>query len=505
MVNKVQSAVLKHRARPWPPRRVAFVDVVSGVFLHENGSRAQIDGAVSVEGVLEVAAAAGWGSEVPQIVYIVGCWNAASTPETQWFASLGQWQRTTYHRGPLIVVYKHRETGRKLTFYGTSQWFGDCGNIELCQRAYVRLRLLLRGVFGNTVDLLGTPARTGLDLIERSLPVEKDGTPYEWPVLDEQFRGTIEQHIGQGRMEMLQQSEKTPQVQELYILDAIWMYASCVRRLPSPPLSYDQIEAFDQQYRAGFYHVQFQVPQGWDHIGLLPVWHPRLKRFVWPWKPGGFWYDAYVCAEELRLAQEQKWPFKILERWLFAAGDNPAQDPLKNWIEKLRMLRDRAGDTKTEGELAGLLSKAIRSLTIKAIGGLHRKGRYQQKEAPVEQAHIPEDGEILWRTETVIRWKEPISLDQSMLHFAQPHLAACVWGRARAKLAKAALLLPRSCIIALRSDSVVVTFDPSKLTDSEQAKFWQGTRPGEFRMKQRLELAPGQALPKTSREYLDLL
>jgi hypothetical protein len=252
-------------------------------------------------------------------------------------------------------------------------------------------------------------------------------------------------------------------------------------------MQHDEVDEF-AGWRVGFYRVEFQVPVSWAHIGLLPTWNPKEHRPVWPSRPSRYWYPTVVSADELRLAIEQQWPIHIRERWLFAEGDKtPATDPLKNWINKLRGLRDSTEDP--------LLKRAIRAICIKAIGGLHRKGRYQIVETLADRlGDIPEDAEIVWRTDSLIRWRRPIPLDPSMEQFSHPEMAAMIWGRARARLARAALSLPRECIISLRSDAMALTFDPG----------WVGTKPGEFRLKRVVDL-DGRPLPRTTREYLDLL
>lgn len=478
--------VLKRRYRIMAARPVLFVDIATRSVAFEDGVVQYIRAVergqtVLLFDVLRIA------SDKAEVVYLLGGWNAAATPKTQWFAAPDGWQRVAYNRGPLIAIYKHAETGRRVTIYATAQWFGVCDSLGACQSAYTRLTNMLRASFGQEVNLKGTPAQTGLDLIERSLPTNKEGVSYEWPVLDVEVREMIEQNIGQGRMEMLAQSERTPQTDALYILDAVWMYSACVRRLPSLPLQHDEIQEF-AGYRVGFYHIKFQVPVGWAHIGLLPTWNPKAKRSVWPSRPGSYWYESYVCSEELRLALENGWPTQIIERWLFAEGDREAQDPLKTWIEKLKLLREKAGDDT-------LVRGAIRAICIKAIGGLHRKGRFERIETPIENMDaIPDDAEIVWRTESHILWKRPIPLHKTMEHFQHPEWPAAVWGRSRWRLARAALQLPRESIIALRSDAIVCTFNPG----------WASEKSGEFRVKETIALN-GRGLPKTTREYLDLL
>jgi len=172
--------VLKYRYRTMAARSALFVDIGLGQSFEVREPLAN---------VLRVAS---------NQVYIIGGWNAAATPKTEWFAAPSGWDRTAYNRNPLIAIYKHLETGRRVDVYMTAQWFGSCGSLEACRAAYNRLQTMIRAAFGEHACLMGTPARTGLDLIERALPTNKEGVPHEWPVLGDAVRGMIEGNIGQG-------------------------------------------------------------------------------------------------------------------------------------------------------------------------------------------------------------------------------------------------------------------------------------------------------------------
>jgi hypothetical protein len=514
--------ILKRIARPWPHRHALFVKLDRGA-IHENGE--VIPWHPTTQGermgltyILDMANDPGWiedgktfdgrdsgkerKDERPSVVYIVGGWDAASMPPHEWFQVPGGWQfweRTVYHRDPLIAVYRYVENGpdhgRKITIYSTAQWFGECDNASLCRKAYTRLRQLLRSTFDPGADLLGTPARTGLDLLARSLPRNKDGKPYEYPVLDETTRERLEHNIGQGRIEFLPMEGVRSETDTLYVLDANWMYAACIRHLPAPPLEHDWTPEF-AGYRCGFYRVFFRVPEGWQHIGLLPTWDRQAKHTIYPTTnlSEGAWYEAYVCGEELRLAIEQGWSIEIKERWLFADDRASNADPTRAWAEHLRMLRGAVSDAR-EGQIGPLLRFALRALCIKAIGGLHRKGRTEQVETPHDRAEEVDPSMVLEITPTMIRWERPIPLAPEMAMFNHPEWAAIVWGRARARLARAALQLPRSSIVALRSDAIVATLDPGWPDDG---------KPGTFRVKRRFDLG-GQDIPQDERAYRRML
>src|SRR5579871_4922302 len=139
--------VLKRTVRPWPSHPACFVKLEKGV-RYEDGTLKQWGHEASLKFVLEIARDC-------KIVYLVGGWDGASMPVTEWFIAPEGWERVVYHRDPLIAVYKH-EDGRKVTLYSTAQWFGKCENASLCRSAYVRLRELLRSSFDRGVDLLGT-------------------------------------------------------------------------------------------------------------------------------------------------------------------------------------------------------------------------------------------------------------------------------------------------------------------------------------------------------------
>jgi len=485
--------VLKRTVRPWPQRPACFVKLSDGMIL-ETGEVKRWSGLAELETLLGLAQ-----EYQVEVMYVVGGWSAESSPSTEWFQAPENWERVSYNRNPFVAVYK-KSDGLRVTIHCTAQWFGSCDNASLCRKAYLRLRLLLRGVFDKDVTLMGTPARTGLDLIERSL---KHDCVYE-QVPDDVLE-VVEHNIGQGRMEMLPILPNVPQTQRLYVIDAVWMYASCCRRLPALPLKAHDSEDTFAEYDPAFYRVKFRVPVGWAHIGLLPTWHPKQHRTVYPWKPGDYEYEGFVNSYELRLAREKGWDVRIEERWVFVDERSREADPLGTWVDKLRMLREKCTDER-ERELGPLLRAAIRAILIKAIGSMHRKGRYEQVETPVEEAEsIPEGSEIIGRVGSSIRWKRAIPLHKSMMQFQHPEWSAYVWGIARHNLAKEALKHPREAVVALRSDALALAYDPG--TEYEVVKKTSGVlgmmRPGMFRLKEVLELQ-GASLPTTNREYLDL-
>src|SRR5579871_3872082 len=105
MTKVAAKPVLKRVMRPWPVRPAAFVSLAHGL-IHENGTVLRWEGEETLEFVLDLATIEQWGEDRCQVIYLVGGWNAASTPPTEWFTAPEGWQRSTYYRNPLIAVYK---------------------------------------------------------------------------------------------------------------------------------------------------------------------------------------------------------------------------------------------------------------------------------------------------------------------------------------------------------------------------------------------------------------
>lgn len=483
------AAILKRVARPYTNRPVAFVDLEAGALLHEDGQASVSKSELDLARLLKAILAPGWRDRRPGIVYLVGGWvpYTQTVPATSWFEAVpAGWRLESYNRDPLLAKYRH-ETGVRVHLYMTAPWFGGCANIEYCQRAYVELRQLLRATFDQGATILATPARTGLDLLERSLPVGRDNVPYEYPVLDEGLREVIEHNVGQGRIEWL--DRPGVECDAIYGVDANWFYASCLTRLPVGPVEHDNVnELVGDGYRPAFYSVRFTVPADWQHIGLLPVW--SNGRPCWPTSGS---HDAFVNGELVRLAREQGWQVDILSRWIFADEKTGGSDPARIWREKLTALR-QASTAEKYGPLAPLLRGAIRSILLNAIGSWHRSGRYELVESPANDVpvearyHLAEDqpgGQV-------VRWWRRVALDKATSQFVHPEWAAAVWLRAAARLCRAALRIPYRRILALRTDEILTT---------ELLDWPDDGKPGTFRQKAAPVVLAGRPVPIDDRQY----
>lgn len=452
--------VLKHCARPWPPRPAAFAKPVgagTGI-IFENGESVVADG-WGIDVILDECAAGG-----ARVCYVVG------DPGVDFFVprSGGGWQLFEFFRSPLVARYRRAGDGdreERVDVYSSATFFGGEQRAWACRRAYVWLRRALREKFRGA-EILGTPARTGIDLIERSLPRNRAGEPYGYGPLP---TGALEyaEAVGQGRLEFFpdnaEEAARTvrPGKRRLYVYDMRWAYAACCRHVPCLPAWHwrPQRESekipFLSGIRPGFYRVRYQVPVFWGRRpGLLPE-RADDGHWQWPREPDT-WHEAIVGDAELKLAVKIGWYIEVIDGWIFSAQDEPHADPLRDWIEKLREIRERFDQRAEAGdEIAALCSKAIRMVVIAGIGALHRKSRPRQRLVPLEQAGDLDAETVRDIGSKFVVVEEPSGLHEASRRYYQPHWAAAVWSRARARLAETVMSINPAKIICLRHDSIV--------------------------------------------------
>jgi len=483
-------ADLKRVERAAPAWPAAFVDIEAGTLLHEDGASSCTRETLDLARLLRAVAAPGWKERRPRNVYLIGGWNAASTPPPSWFLAPAGWVCTSMVRAPLLAKYKRLADNARVTLYGSGQWWGACDDIELCRVAHVDLKKMVRRLFDGNAVLAGTPARSGLDLLERSLPLDREGNPYIYPPIPDDLADLIEHNIGQGRIEWLADPAVHGQAEALYSEDASWMYWSCCGRLPVWLQTHDAlVDLAGNGYQPAFYRVTFRVPDGWKHVGILPTWDGRQ---IWPRLADGREYEAIVNGELIRLAREHGWPVEIRERWIFADERTPGADPLRTWRDKLKTGREESA--RYGGKLAVLLRGAFRSLCINTVGAWHRGGRYELEITPADE--LPAEAVNHLADEQpgsgLIAWWKPAPLAKETAQFHRPEWAAMVWLRAQARLIRAALKLPFADIVALRTDEII-TIRPVNWPDDG--------KPGTFRAKGAPIYMNGQPLPTNDRQF----
>ncbi|HLZ21105.1 MAG TPA: hypothetical protein VKQ30_03150 [Ktedonobacterales bacterium] len=405
---------------------------------------------------------------------------ADQRPLREWWlapASAG-WAIANYAGDPPRATY--RRDGHAVDVVTTAPWFGECTEPATIERAWRMLGMLCRGTFDRGATLMATPARTGLDLLQRSLPANG-----EYPVAPDEELRLLLANSGQGRMEFL---PTTADTSDLTWLDARWQYAACVTNLPRGRMHHDRSHEVIEHAPA-FYFGRWRAPAGWPYpFGLLPELNPDEdsgQRFVYPLDAR--WHTGWLTGVELDLAYRESWDLRVSERiWWDMVGPDPA----RTWATKLRTMRQHVESETVQG--------AIRHLLIDTVGAWHRQARRELHITPREQAEtIPADAYRLVLIDDAVEWLADAPIPTALQPMQHPEWAWTVWGRSRVRLLKAALCYLHDCpggeIVALRSDALVVTRDPGWCDDGAV---------GTFRRKRRMT---GVAVPHDETAYRELL
>lgn len=361
-----------------------------------------------------------------------------------------------------LPVLKYRRDRQRVEVHRAAAWFGE-GNHEPedCRSALDHLGRLLAAHFdGATV--LATPATTGREAFLRTIP---HGAT--WPVLDDATQELIRTTGGQGRIELVGRScdcghcqgfagDELPALVEY---DGRLMYAALCWGLPIGPVERDERPTFEGR-RRGRYRVTFTVPDGWRHVGLLPVKLPSAgEGWHYPNAPGSSW-ETWADGAELLIAERNGWAFQVHERLLFDTAT-----PLDQWSKRFVKLRQVVAHQAAVGvvpdAVAQLVSAAVRNVLLHAIGAFHGGRHVVTMAAPVSEAdQVPAGARNVRLVGDAIVWGEP--MPQRWAELAHPEWSAAIWARARARLLAGprgvgALAVPASAVVAFRTDALYVT------------------------------------------------
>lgn len=455
--------------------------------------------------------------ERPRVVYVCGGSEAATTPPVEWWHEplrfgwrMRQWHNAADRR---TAIYEHGERGAPdhvmIDLRMSAGWWGADGAAALdpqtCVRAWRILARQLRTTFGNAdhpAVLLATPAQTGIELFEASLPAR-----LLVETLPESLRDELHAVIAtQGRSELREPrgAFDTPRIERLIELDARWMYAACLRGLPIGPMRRDTTAEY-AGYTPGFYRIWFRVPTTWRHIGLLPL--ITETGVTYPDAPGQT-YTGWVGGAELDLARRCGWDTEILERILWPETRN-LPDVAETWIDKLRRLREstQAGRRPEDA----LVSAALRHLAIDTVGRWASRGGMEYGILPLSQgADLPAGAapRVLSNAAGVnmIEWRRERPLRDDALPFAHPEWAATVWSRSRTRLARYVIGLGAAQVVALRNDAAWLSIP----RDTDVALSYGGAAvgaPGTWRVKSDLIAPQGTSFewPRSHDELLALM
>ncbi len=428
----------------------------------------------------------------------------------EWFDVYHGWERKKLLWDKLYAEYEHN--GFDIHLCGTGNYFGEELDIDAMREALNALEKRLEKVFNaEGCKLLGdTPAQSGRELLIITIPKEQ-----KYPRLPDDLLEMINHNFGQGRIETF--SPKRETLENVWVLDARFMYASCVSHLPVGPMYHDNRNKFLGVYRKdgklardampGIYNVTVQVPEWHRHVGLLKSGRARTieESGYYPNTPGEV-FTNWTTSAELANAFNHGWSeyIQINERIVWPETDK-ITDPLALWKRKLVDLREEIEQElmrHPDDKVLALQKDALRSISLHTIGSFHRFATIETRFTPRDELPLlknPHRGIAKWKRKNGVlglEWPEAIPFSgKERQGFIRPEWSAIVWGRARASLAEFALRLKSDSIISLRTDSVWYADNPPEFIEREDTK-----RPGCFRVKESPEDIDLQYWPKNGAE-----
>jgi len=347
------------------------------------------------------------------------------------------------------------DDGQSVTIQCAENWFARGVDPFNAVYAFERAQKFFAGGFG--FSFLSSPTLTGLYAFESKLPY---GLPSSEPSTE--WREYLHANTTQARNESF--LPKT--VGGFYYYDRRFAYSAdaCLDLPCGSPDELSGDEATYQKYEVAWYAVNFNIPEGWQHIGLLPVLGP--DGWFWPRLRIRGGYQTFVAEPELRLAIDAGWPVEIQRKWLFGKA-RPLEKPVKLFVA----LFERAKITGCDIE-AGI----YRRIVLQAIGALYARS--------FERETIIDESELIERNDAAALTAEDLGDGRHSLkdrsqrresRFYQPEWAAYIWSRARARLNSAMLGLPFDSILGCHVDAIYTDREALTLTDNG--------RVGQFRLK----------------------
>lgn len=371
----------------------------------------------------------------------------------EWFKQVsGGWVLVTYTHQTRTAVYERDSV--RVTVTLQRNWAD--GSVNEFREQYRSAESDFARKFG--FGFLVSPTLTGLYGVEASIPYKTPET-----VASDSFREYLHANTTQGRGENFSRGE-FPGFQ---YWDRRFAYASdACGDLPTGTEQESSLDYF-VPFLAAFYHVRFQVPADWQHVGLLPAL--TAEGWRWPRTPGSWYESACVAEPELRLAIESGWRVEVVRRWSFTNGR-----PLEKFtgdMKKLVVQSQSRGDS--------IASKIFRRITLNAYGGLYARS--------FERESFVAESELLERNDAAVLTAQPVEggamvQDRSAKRdsrFYMPEWTAYIWSRARARLAAAMLSIPFRDLLACHVDAVYSSRDLPEP--------FAGDSVGKFRLKGRID------------------
>ncbi|WP_443055390.1 hypothetical protein [Streptomyces sp. NBC_00258] len=479
------------------PRSTVFLDTATGVLVHRDHttrldlgdqSAAAILTAVfhtvpdSVERIY-ITAGDPWHHDADRYPYLrdaVAAWLNAPVPG--WRTDTGQGKdRLAGHfvhvRNP-VGRYQRDDGKHRVEIRSAGEWFDleDGDDPAIVRDTFLLLWQELRRHWPDAV-IMGSPSQTGRDLWTRTIP-ERGKYADGYPVLSEELRGLLHATAGQGRNELITPPRIPAQLPGLLEYDRTFAYAKHTwkspvgtpRRItPRTFASWTAQEQTNALYGCGHWHVRVTVPDGWNHVGILPAPAPGERAWHYPHTPGTT-FTTWAGGPEVHAALNnpiQPWKVEILDGILWEAGK-----PLTDWARKLKdTWANLAAQEHFQGDErnkrpAHLASRAVRAILLYGIGSFAQRPRMVTGTTPRSmERDVPADAEIIGFDDNVITWQQPTGFAWDPN--AHPEWAATIWSGARAALLTqyhrdedtyaGALHAAPGSVAAFRTDAVYLT------------------------------------------------
>lgn len=367
-----------------------------------------------------------------------------------------------------VLRFEH-EGGRRAEVRPAGEWFSGSFTAADAAEAWVLLHDLVAERWAGRPALLSSPAATGRDLWVRQL-----NSAEEWPAPPPDVADLIRSSGGQGRSEVvhLDGRDELPWLVEM---DGRLMYLALMRELPGRFV--DVIEgglpSGHDPYERARYEVEVEVPSGWAHVGL--VGRRESSGWSYPRRPGEAW-STWVDGLELQLLQARGWRVEVRRRVVFERGR-----PLDRWAARmLGMIGSAPTYRRYSPRAREMAAGAVRLMAISALGGFQGRPFLVDRSRPLWEGPPPAGARNVRTVEGRYYWQEPTPVREAWA--VQPHWPATVWARSRVRLlthreSVGALHVPLETVVAMRTDALYLTVDPSR------AWAYDDGRPGVLRRK----------------------
>lgn len=375
-------------------------------------------------------------------------------------------------------VHKHRtptyerEDGMEMTVKligHRESWFPGCEDQVVACEAWKVLESEWKSSTG--LPLLSSPAATGKALLWETLPKDRS-----FPALPDDLARLIRSNSPQHRLEVIVNAKGVQRIayepHQLHQYDGRWMYAAMCGLDRFPVGEPRRVDRFTP-YQPGWHFVEVRIPNGWNHIGLLPAKSTDVG-WDYPAAPG-LVFKTWASEPELTLALFHGWEIvEHMDGWAFDKGR-----PLDGWSKKLIDLRAKFQAVELnamafnvdDAEVLGspkfapcnFAAAAVRQILNHTIGAMHVDG-YER------EVMVPDAEWRQWRRDNA-EWfnahdsehveggyvVSQIVPSESKLDIYMPHWSSTIYALSRARVAQWALKCDPSTLVKINGDAIYST------------------------------------------------